>query len=147
MYKIVGCTKSWDSILGYQISDENNNKKQIKLQYTYELIEKGKVGGCRILRYKDKKFIKLDEGKLSDLEEVGGRKGALKAVARIESSTGLQGYVLEDSKKRQFKLTVNKVWDIALNGDIENIGAKVINNKKCLIGVGSRLVNLPKITI
>ena len=119
----------------------------VRYDEAIKMIEDGQVTNAKIVKLNNTNIVVSNPG-LKNLKVIDDTKSnKLEAIARIESNNKLAGYVLKDSNNREFKLTSNKVWDLAIKGDISNIKATINNKSKCLIGVDIKLCNLHKITI
>ena len=56
------------------------------------------------------------------------------------------GYRAVDSDNKSYKISTNKLWSLALNNCVIGVEAKIIGNKKALVGTEQLdIKNLPKI--
>ena len=122
-------------MVGLEVTDDNGDKKILKHRDVYELVRRGQVKGCKLVKYRGQTYIRSELDKIADLPDVGIKIAddkKLKLTYRIKMAGKLVGYGAVDSTGREFKLTKHKVWELARQGAIEGLTAFIIkDNEGC----------------
>lgn len=123
------------------------DKKQASVSYedVLKLARVGKLGNAKALLdiTSGNYILDCDE----QLKDMVIHKGIiLKLNCRIMSNNKCVGYKAQDANGKNYKVSINKIWDMAITDAVENVEAKIIDNKKVLVGKnGFRFSSLPKI--
>lgn len=68
-------------------------------------------------------------------------------ICRIVSNNKCIGYKVRGNDNKNYRISIAKAWELACNGSINNLEAKIIANKKILrLKDGTSLNELPKMT-
>jgi len=89
-------------------------------------------------------IIAFDDGliNMETMERSGGVHLVL--TARIMQDDNCIGYKALDDKNKTYKLSIEKVWELAERGSINDISAKINGDKKVLLSTGDiKLKDLP----
>jgi len=75
------------------------------------------------------------------------KSAELRLVCRIiDGNQECIGYKASDSSGKTYKLSINKTWELASINCINDVKAKIISNRKALIGVnGFSISSLPRL--
>ncbi len=161
MYKIVGRYMDGVQVIGYQLMDSNGNSIRAKKSDVERLADEGFVENCRVIEYNGVNYIKGVGIRISELPVMNLRTGEIKnsqagdtdSIAKLVITTRLMrgnsvvGYMVKDASGKQYRLSKEKVWQLAREKAISNAMAQVSGQQKILRGVGIELRDLPAIQI
>lgn len=159
--RLVGKYIDGGKIIGYQLVGIDGKIFNIKKEELEKLALNGMVENCTVIQYNGVNYLKGVGMRLSDLPALSMRAGiekntglnnagvnpALEIVARLMSGTRVVGYVVQDIAGKQYKLSKEKVWELAREKIIINAIAQVCNKQKILRGVGMELRQLKCIEV
>ncbi len=131
---------STNDIIGYELIDINGSIKRVKLPDVHKLIEKGLLDGKIAIDEKGERHI-VFSGETPKYSVDSQLK--LTIEARIVQNNSLSGYRCIDNMGRKLKIKPDKLWECAVYGNVTNAEAKIINNKKVIIGKEKGLKELP----
>lgn len=147
-YKIVAKQIKGIRTVGFSIENSEGHRKNIDTQDTIKLARSEKLDNATSVydAVNGEYLLDIKDG-LNSIEKSDMSKGIkLKILGRlVDSNTGkCIGYKTQDKKGKVYKLSISKVWDLAEQGSIDNLKAKVFNGRKVLIGINDvKLSQLP----
>lgn len=147
-YKIVKKQFTGIDISDLVIENKEGKHKLISKQDAIKLARGNKIENAKAILDTDSGEYLIDiENGLSSLETISkGNSLTLELKARLIVDNKCVGYKAEDIKGKTYTLSIEKVWELAEQGSVKGIQAKIINNKKSLISTDEvKLDNLPKI--
>lgn len=134
MYEIIGKRILNLSEIIFEIADESGNTVLLNKNDTYKLIEAGQVADWKLQEYKENILMYSDTKKISDLKFLESLD-TFRIVSKLEQNNKLVGYrVLDTAKNKELNLQLDKVFNLANNGNITNAVAYIKDNTK-FIGV------------
>lgn len=144
MYRLVGKYMKDSSLIGFEVCNESGVTKLLRMHDIYSLINQGEIHGCSLITNDNVTHLVSHIDKISDLPIVSTNKvpSALTVEKRIVDETGLIGYVVHDECGEEYRLTGDKVWEIAFDHGFTNIVASIENKRKVIRGKGIQLKNL-----
>jgi hypothetical protein len=138
-------------LIGLEVSDSAGNKKLLKMMDIHELIRRELIQGCSLIEDNGQTYIKSTQNKIASLPLINRENGLngmkFTVTGRVYSNGALIGYTATDESGKLYRLSKDKVWDIARYGGFTNVSASVCGNKKVLRGLGIRLRDLPEIQV
>ena len=144
-YRLIGKYMEGSSIIGLEVADNGGNSKALKVKDVHTLIRRGLVEGCTIVEYKDNNYIKSTESKISQLPLMNNRQARnmeLTIRGRVFKDGRLIGYTAMDRGGKMYRLSKDKVWELASHGGVTNISATINNGMKILRGKDGSLSEL-----
>ncbi len=145
-YKVVGKEFNGIEIGSMLIENEEGKRKKIPMADIVKLARGGKLSNAQSLfNYIHGDYIIYFDDTLLNMETMNRSAGVhLVLTARILQDDNCIGYKAIDDKNKTYKLSIEKVWELAERGSINGISAKINGNKKVLISTGDiRLKDLP----
>ena len=130
------------------IENDEGKKKLISIDDAVKLARKGAIKNAKALLDTDSgEYILAIENGLTSIENLDKSKNLLLSLkARLIVDSKCVGYKAEDTKGKTYTLSIEKVWQLAEQGSIKGIQAKIINNKKALVSTNElQLKDLPRI--
>ena len=149
-YKVVGKEFSGIDISSMIIENEDGKKKKIPKADIVRLARGGKLSNAHsIFNYIDGSYVISFDDSLMNIESIDRSSGIhLSLLARIIQNNRCIGYRALDGKNKTYKLSIEKVWELADRGSINDIKAQINGDKKVLISAGDiRLKDLPIINV
>lgn len=147
-YTLTGKYVSKLKIVGLQISDIKGNKKILKTSDIHYMVSQGLVTGCSLVQYNDNVYIKSNKVKLAELPEVSlAGQSSFSISSRVMKNDSLIGYIAIDKTGKEYKLSKERVWDMARQGGFENITSYVVGKNKIIEGIGMNLQDLHVIKV
>ena len=147
MYSLIGkCYKDLD-ICEFKVKHEDNTE-YLSRDRVIELASAGEIEGVHTVTDIDGKIELLVDKGLSSLETcVNENKHKMKIIGRmVNSEDKCIGYVVVGDNKKEYRLSIGKVWEMTLNHSIEGVRAVIKNDKKYLLSIDRGfLSNLHKI--
>ena len=150
IYKIVGRYMDGVSIVGYHLIDANGNSDKVSKKDVEKLAGAGLIANCTIVEYEGSNYIRGIGIKISEIPVMNIRntnnlntKSNLMIKCKILSGDRLIGYGVVDIHGKEYKLSKEKIWQLAREKSIVNAAAQVVNNQKRLVGLGIELSKLP----
>lgn len=148
-YKILNKEFKGINIIGYTILNEEGKTKLVKLQDMIKLARVDKLEDTHaVFDASDASFVLHYIPGIVTLENSDRSNGVnLKLTARIISENKCIGYkAIDNNTNKNYKLSIEKVWELAEQGSIIGVKGTYINNKKTLISDSdNKLIDLPKI--
>lgn len=138
------------SIEGFILEDEDGKRQPVNVETATKLARAEKIDGAEAILDSDTgSYILHISKKLNDIQtnrNISDRVMTL--TARILDADGrCIGYKAKDHTGKDYKLSINKAWKLAVNDSIHGIKAVVLNGYKVMISEdGSSLNNLPKLS-
>ena len=135
---------------GFILQDDTGKRQPVSIDTATKLARAGKILGAEALLDSDTGgYILHIEQKLGSIEtnrNVAGRELCL--TARILDENGnCIGYKAKDHDGKDYKLSINKAWKLAVNNSIHGVKAEIVNGYKIIISTeGFRLEKLPKLS-
>jgi len=148
VYTLIG--KSFDkvNICAYRIKDINGKEINVSVEDAIKLASKKSITNAECFVVDGEKKLVVKEG-IHSLETINlNEKIRIILKCRIINEQGdCIAYKATDIQGRNLKITTDKVWELALNGCIENVEATIINGVRALESKnGSNfLMGLPEI--
>lgn len=137
-------------INSFLLEDINGNKKKLSLQDTLKLVRSDKVSNAKVVLNTVTSEYMIDiDGGLKSLTNISDKVDKqLSILGRLVKNDKCIGYKVKDTDGNIYKLSISKVWELADNGNIKGINAKIISNKKCLISTEDvKLIDIPILKI
>jgi len=139
------------SISAIIIENDAHETKRISLEDAITLARNDKLENAKArLNTVYGEYILDVDGGLESLESIYDNKGLnLTIICRmINSDNKCIGYKVKDDTGKTYKLSLNKIWDLASNKSINGIKAVINGDKKCIISTEDyKLSDLPVISI
>lgn len=146
-YKIISREIKGIETVGVVIENDDGNTKNISMDDAIKLARSDKISNAHaILDTVNGKYILCVDCGIDKLENIDRTRGIkLSLVSRLISSDNkCIGYKAQDGKGKVYKLSIEKVWELAEQGSINNIEARINNNSKILVSAEEGyLANLP----
>lgn len=149
-FKIIEKVISDYIIDGFVLEDTNGKKQPVNIETATKLARAGRIDGAEAILDSDTgDYILHLDRKLTDIptnRNVVGR--TLYFTARILDENGnCIGYKAKDQEGKDYKLSINKAWKLALNNSIQGVEAIILNGYKVMLSTdGHLLENLPKLS-
>ena len=137
-YSVKEAIFSGKDIIGYELIDELDQIKKAKLTDVVQLISKDLIDAEVI--EDDNKQVHIVFKELPLNQESTLR---LTAISRVIKDSKLDSYNCSDNMGRRVRVKPDKLWDYASIGAVSNVEAKMINDKRTLVGKGSSMAQLP----
>lgn len=145
-YKVVGKEFHGIEIASMLIENEEGKRKKISMSDVVKLARGGKLSNAQSLfNYIHGNYIISFDDSLLNMETMERSGGVhLVLTARIMQDDKCIGYKALDDKNKTYKLSIEKVWELAERGSINDISAKINGDKKVLLSTGDiKLKDLP----
>lgn len=134
-YSIVAKEVKGINVVGFTIENVDGNRKNISLQDTIKLARGNKIhnASAKFDLLNSEYMIDIDGG-INSIENSDRTKGLkLSLLGRIVGVDGnCIGYRAQDDKGKVYKLSIAKIWDLAEQGSILGIKAKLSSRGKVL---------------
>lgn len=137
------------NIVALTILNSDGNTKLIKLSDAIKLARGDKLSNAHcILDTSTGEYMICINNGINNLESICKNNSLrLTLMCRIMSSNKCIGYKARDTNGKTYNLSIHKTWDLAINHNVNDVEAKVINGKKVLISKNNfELAKLPKMT-
>lgn len=149
MYSLIGkCYKDLD-ICEFKVKHEDNdNTEYLSRDRVIELASAGEIKGVHTVTDIDGKIELLVDKGLSSLDTcVNEDRHKMKIIGRmVNSDERCIGYVVVGDNKKEYRLSIGKVWEMTINHNIDGVKAVIKNDRKYLLSIDTGfLSNLPKI--
>ena len=145
-YKVVGKEFNGIEIGSMLIENEEGKRKKIPMADVVKLARGGKLSNAQSLfNYINGDYVIYFDDTLLNMETMDRSAGIhLALTARIMQDDNCIGYKALDDKSKTYKLSIEKVWELAERGSINGITAKINGDKKVLVSTGDvKLKDLP----
>lgn len=145
-YKVIGKEFNGIEINTFLIENIDGKQKKIPKSDLVKLARCGKLANTHsIFDYIHEDYIITFDDGLVNLDNMDRSAGIhLVLTARILQNDKCIGYKANDSKNKSYKLSIEKIWELAERGSVEGIAAKFNGNKKVLLSIGDiKLKDLP----
>lgn len=131
------------------IENSESNRKNVSLVDTIKLARGDKITNAKAIfdTSKGRYILAVDNGfkSLGNTDRTKGLKFSILG-RMINSENKCVGYKVQDAKGKIYKLSISKIWDLAEQGSINGIKAKIISGKKILLSTDDcQLHNIPVI--
>lgn len=134
-YRIVAKEVKGISITGFTIENGDGNRKNISVQDAVKLARGSKItnASAKFNVLNSEYLIDIDGG-IDSIENSDRTKGLkLSLLGRLLSVDGkCIGYRAQDDKGKVYKLSIAKIWDLAEQGSIVGIKAKLSSKGRVL---------------
>jgi len=134
---------------GFIVETEGGKSQPIDKANTIKLAKSGKLSNVEVvLGENGEDLLLIDEG-MSQLPSIRNTLGEKLTLAyRIVDADGkCIGYKVSNGKGQLKKLSIKKVWELAVNDHIDNVKAYISNNKLVISSINNfRLSDLPRIS-
>lgn len=132
-------------VLGYEITDALGVKKLISLEKTHSLIKQGQIVGCELIEDEKGNPHIYSSFDISDLPIVSNstKFNGLTIVKKMVKSNDVIGYICRDANGTEYKLSKQKVSELALQNDILNAVIKCTDDVRYIVGKNCSLWELP----
>lgn len=127
-------------IVGYELIDESGQIKRAKLTDIFQLIERDMLDGEVVTDDQGNKHIIFKDIPLQKKDDI-----VLIVECRFIKNGQIDSYRCTDNSQRKLKIKPDRLWEYASSGNVTNIEAKMINNKRVLVGKGVSMKTLPTI--
>lgn len=146
-YKVVGKEIKGIEVVGLTIENSEGSKRNINLPDAIKLSRGETFSNAHSVFDSVNSEYKISiDGGLDNLAISDRTKGTrLKLISRIINSDNVcVGYKAQDSKGKIFKLSISKIWELAEQGSVIGVVAKVSNKGKVLLSTDEcKLDELP----
>lgn len=135
---------------GFILEDDTGKRQPVSIDTVTKLARAGKILDAEAILDSDTgEYILHIEQKLGDIgtvRNVAGRE--LYLTARIlDENDNCIGYKAKDHDGKDYKLSINKAWRLAINNSIHGVKAEIVNGYKIIISTERfRLEKLPKLS-
>lgn len=156
-YKLTGRYMEGTQIIGFHILSSSGESIKCKKADVEKLAERGIIDNCRLIEFNGVNYIKGVGIRISELPVMNLRSGesindttgreCLSVTKRIMSGNNVEGYVVVDTNNKQYRLSKEKVWQLARQKLISNVTAQLNGKQKILRGVGIELRELPTVQL
>lgn len=147
-YRIVAKEIKGISLTGFTIEKEDGTKKNISLQDAIKLARSNKISNATAkFDVLNSEYMICVENGINTLPYSDRTKSIkLSLLGRLIGTEGnCIGYKAQDDKGKTYKLSISKVWDLAEQGSIVGIRAKV--SSKCRVIESTDKCNLSELPI
>lgn len=130
-------------IIGYEVINNENIVKHIKIEDIFKLIERGLTECKLVTDDKGNKHIVFPENNTEaavDLEQYT-------IECRIKTNGEISGYKCRDTHGNSIRIKPAKLWELAAMNKVTNASATIVNNTITLEGKGESLVSLAVLEI
>lgn len=130
-YSIVAKEVRGVSVTGFTIENSEGTRKNISLQDTIKLARGNKISNAKVIfNILNSEYMIDIDGGIDNIPNYDRTKGLkLSLLGRLIGIEGkCIGYRAQDGKGKVYKLSISKVWDLAEQGSIVGIKAK-LNSK------------------
>lgn len=149
-FKIIEKVVSAYMVDGFILQDENGKTQSVNMETAIKLARAGRIDGAEALLDSDTgEYIIHIHKKLNDIPTNRNTVGRiLSLTARIIDSDGnCIGYKAKDHDGKDYKLSINKAWALAINKAIQGVSGVISNGSKVIISNDDhKLENLPKLS-
>ncbi len=156
-YRLAGRYLEGNEIVGYHLISSNGESLRCKKSDVEKLAERGLIDNCRLIEYNGVNYIKGVGIRISELPVMNlrtsmmdcaeGSRPQLTITKRIVNGNNVEGYVVVDQMGKSYRLSKEKVWQLARQKLISNAMAQLCGKQKILRGIGIELRNLPTIQV
>lgn len=135
---------------GFILEDVTGKRQPVNMETAIKLARAGRIEGAEALLDSDTgTYILHISEKLNNIitnRNVADRK--LYLIARILDSDGnCIGYKAKDHDGKDYKLSINKAWKLAVNNSIQGVDAMVLNGYKVIVSREEDMLGkLPKLS-
>ena len=149
-FKIVEKVINGFELDGFILEDENGKRQPVNMETATKLARAGRIDGAEAILDSDTgNYILHISQKLTDI--ITNRNAVdrtLYLTARILDSDGnCIGYKAKDHDGKDYKLSINKAWKLAVNKSIHGVDAMVLNGYKVMISREEDMLGkLPKLS-
>lgn len=134
-YSIVAKEVKGISVVGFTIENEDGNRKNISLQDAIKLARGNKIhnASAKFDVLNSEYMIDIENG-INNIDKSDRTKGLkLSLLGRLLSVDGkCIGYRAQDDKGKVYKLSIAKIWDLAEQGSVVGIKAKLSSKGRVL---------------
>lgn len=145
-YKVVAKEFNGIEVSSMIIENEDGKRKKILKQDIIKLARGGKLSNAQSLfDYVNSEYIVAFDDTLLNIETIDRSNGIhLNLSARLIKDDKCIGYKAVDDKGKSYKLSIEKIWELAEKGSVNNIKAKINGKHKVLVSYGdTQLKDLP----
>lgn len=145
-YKIVGKEFSGIEIISMVIENSDGKTKKISMSDIVKLARSDKLSNAHSLfNYINGDYVISFDDTLENIKNIDRSSGIhLSITARIIQNDKCIGYKAIDDKNKTYKLSIEKVWELAEKGSINGITAKIVGTHKVLLSSESvKLKDMP----
>lgn len=146
-YKIISKEIKGISLVGVTIENDTGNRKNINITDATKLARGNKLSNASAKLDVLNGEYKLDiDGGLQSIEYSDRTKGLhLTLLGRLlNTDNKCVGYKAQDDKGKIYKLSISKIWELAEQGSVKGIKAKVTSGYRVLISTKEcKLQSLP----
>lgn len=149
-YRIIQKDYTGIEITGVVIQNKDKQTKLIPMDDAIKLARSDKLSNATaVLDTNSGDYILDIEGGLQSLENTDSSKGVqLELKARLIENNKCIGYKATNNKGKTYRLTIDKVWNLAEQGSIVGVSGRIINGSRVLLSNKDfRLRNLPEMQL
>ena len=144
-YKIVSKTLNGINVASYTVKSTDDETKRLSVQDTISMARLGDIDNVEaVLNTETGEYILYFKYGESSIP-IESRSNVLTPIARVFENGNCIGYKVIDKNGKQYKLSTNKVWQMAIDKQIYGIKAKLINGKRAIISGEIDIKTLNKI--
>lgn len=134
-YKVVAKEVKGVEISGVTIENKDGNRKNVSISDAIKLARSEKlVNASAVFDVVNGKYLISVENGINNLENSDRTKGLkLTLLGRMIGTDGnCIGYKAQDGKGKVYRLSISKIWDLAEQGSVVGIKAKLSNKGRVL---------------
>lgn len=160
-YRLVARYMNGPELVGYQITSSVGDSINVKKAVAEQLAAEGLIENCKVIVIDGKTYVKGVGIRISELPVLNMRTGEVRniqatgvksvntmvVVARMVASQRVVGYIVKDASGKQYRLSKDKVWELARSKRITNVSAELNGLSKILRGEGIYLNKLPTVNV
>lgn len=129
-------------IIGYKLIDQSGEVKRARLENIKQLVDKGMITNAEVVTDDNGNIHVVLTDSLADDPEKSER---YTVEYRIIQGDKVKSYRCRDNEGNVRNFTLDKIWELAADGCVNNIEAKVINSKRALVGQGIKITDIKTI--
>lgn len=150
LYKLTGRIMKGTNIIGYEVADNSGRVMRLKREDIIRLAWNGEIENCIAVKCDDTIYLKGKGIRISELpivDNTANNSKVLTLKGRILKGYDLIGYLVTDDNNNEYKVSREKVWQLARMQRICNATAQINGSRKIIRGKGIALRSLPEIIV
>lgn len=144
-YKIVGKQFTGMKVTHLVIENEEGKHKSLEYENIIKLVKADKISNAHLeIDTTSGEYMLITDDKVSELKEIKKSNMEIELISRIvDSDDKCIGYKAHDNNGKQFKLSIDKIWELATEGNVNGVIGCFDGTNKII--KGEQLNKLPKI--
>lgn len=135
-------------VVGMTIEDSGHNKQYLKYSDIVKLVRSNKIVNAKAIKDdSDGTYHVLVTNGYSSIDTIQQpNQEKLHIICRMMESGKCIGYKVKDDNGKIYKLSINKVWELIVQGMIDDLKTSFISNRKVILSTEKcNLANLPEV--